>query len=323
MLPKKLISIVVPAHNEEGNITILTNQLQELFETTSYNHELIFVDDGSEDGTLSEIKLNAKVHNNVFFVELARNFGKDYALKAGISLAKGDAVITMDADMQHPPHLIKKMLNYWEDGFDIAYTYRENANPHARFYQRLTSRLFYAVINSLSDVKLENGVADYRLIDAAVVKQLQTLDEYEIFFRGIVKWVGFKQIGFPYMPSKRYAGTASYSFFKLLKFAIGNIMAFSARPLYIAAGVGLSFSAMAILYFPYILISYFAGYAVPGWASLIASIEFLGGLQLFLLSIIGIYVGKIFMQSKNRPNFIVRSTNMIPEPRPITYILNQ
>ncbi|HEK20027.1 MULTISPECIES: glycosyltransferase family 2 protein [unclassified Mucilaginibacter] len=308
---KKLVSVIVPAHNEEGNITVLTDHINEIFRNTPYVCELIFVDDGSEDNTLNEIKLNAQINSNVYYIELARNFGKDYALKAGISLAKGDAVITIDADMQHPPHLIKRMLNYWEDGFDIVYTYREEVNRHARFYQRFTSKLFYRVINALSDIKLENGIADYRLIDAKVVNQLRSLDEYEIFFRGIVKWVGYKQIGIPYTPAKRHAGTASYSFIKLLKFAIGNIMAFSARPLYIAAGVGLSLSALAILYFPYILISYMEGYAVPGWASIMATIDFFGGLQLALLSIIGVYVGKIFMQSKGRPNYIIRSTNLI------------
>ncbi|RFZ90297.1 glycosyltransferase [Mucilaginibacter conchicola] len=323
MRTSKLISVVVPAHNEEGNISELTNHIIELFSSIDYDYELIFVDDGSEDNTLNEIKLNARLHSNVYFVELSRNFGKDYALKAGLALAKGNAVITIDADMQHPPQLIKKMLNYWEDGFDVVYTYRETANRHARFYQRITSKLFYKVINTLSDIKLENGIADYRLIDAKVVKQLRELDESEIFFRGIVKWVGFKQIGFPYTPSKRHTGNASYSFFKLLKFAIGNIMAFSARPLYVAAGIGLGFAALAILYFPYILISYLAGYAVPGWASIIASIEFLGGMQLFLLSVIGIYVGKIFVQSKNRPSYIIRSTNLIGSHEELNYPINK
>lgn len=315
MPTRKLISVVVPAHNEEGNISELTNHIIDLFKPLDYSYELIFVDDGSEDNTLNEIKLNARLQSNVYYVELSRNFGKDYALKAGLALAKGDAVITIDADMQHPPQLIKKMLNYWEDGFDVVYTYRETANKHAQIYQRITSKLFYKVINALSDVKLENGIADYRLIDTKVVKQLKELDESEIFFRGIVKWVGFKQIGFPYTPSKRHMGNASYSFFKLLKFAIGNIMAFSPRPLYVSAGIGLAFAALAILYFPYILISYFEGYAVPGWASLIASIEFLGGMQLFLLSVIGIYVGKIFAQSKNRPSYIIRSTNIVTAAR--------
>jgi glycosyltransferase involved in cell wall biosynthesis len=308
---KKKISVVVPSFNEEKNIGFLIEQINETLSHTNYDYELIFVDDGSKDNTLNEIKFNAQLHTNVFYIELSKNFGKDHALKAGIAMAQGDAVITMDADMQHPPNLILKMLKYWENGYDIIYTYRQNSNPHAKSYQKATSKLFYKGINMLSDIKLENGTADFRLMDEKVVKQLKLIDEYEIFFRGIIKWAGYKQIGIPYTPSKRHTGEASYSFFKLVRLAVGSIMAFSARPLYLVAGIGLFFSAMAILYIPYVLFSYFAGYAVSGWASVLATIAFFGGLQLLVLGIIGVYVGKIFMQSKHRPNYIIRSTNLI------------
>lgn len=309
--PNKKISVIIPSFNEEKNISFLIQQLRETFATTTYDYELIFVDDGSSDNTLNEIKINAELYNNVFYVELSRNFGKDHALKAGITMAKGNAVVTMDADLQHPPHLILKMLNYWEEGFDIIYTYRENANPHTKIHQKITSKLFYQGINLLTDIKLEDGTADFRLMDEKVVKQLNVLNEYELFFRGIIKWVGYKQLSIPYTPSKRYTGEASYSFMRLVKLAIGSIMAFSARPLYITSAIGLLFSLSAILYIPYVLISYFLGYAVSGWASIMATIVFFAGLNLLVLSIIGVYVGKIFMQSKNRPNFIIRSSNQI------------
>lgn len=308
---KKRISIVIPAYNEEKNISFLIEQLGETLSNTNYEYEVIFVDDGSRDNTLNEIKFNAAMHSNVFYVELSKNFGKDHALKAGIGLAKGDAVITMDADMQHPPEMILTMLRFWEDDYDIVYTYRKNANPHAKKYQKATSKLFYKGINMLSDIQLENGTADFRLMDAKVVKQLKAIDEYEIFLRGIIKWTGFKQIGLPYTPSKRHTGEVSYSFFNLVKLAVSSIMAFSARPLYVVTGIGLFVSALAILYIPYVLISYFAGYAVSGWASIMATIAFFGGLQLLVLGIIGVYVGKIFMQSKHRPNYIIRSTNFV------------
>ncbi|MDN5286334.1 MAG: glycosyltransferase [Mucilaginibacter sp.] len=308
---KKKISIIIPSYNEEKNIAFLIEQISKTLNPTGYDYELIFVDDGSKDNTLNEIKFNAELYSNVFYIELSKNFGKDHALKAGIGMAKGDAVITMDADMQHPPQLILKMLKFWENGYDIIYTYRQNANPHAKSYQKATSKLFYKGINMLSDIKLEDGTADFRLMDEKVVKQLKLIDEYEIFFRGIVKWAGYKQMGIPYIPSKRHTGEASYSFFKLVKLAVGSIMAFSARPLYIVTGIGLVFSMMAILYIPYVLVSYFEGYTVSGWASMIATIAFFGGLQLLVLGIIGVYVGKIFMQSKHRPNYIIRSTNLI------------
>ncbi|HWZ14912.1 MAG TPA: glycosyltransferase family 2 protein [Mucilaginibacter sp.] len=308
---KKKISIVIPCFNEEKNISFLIDQIGKTMMSTGYDYELIFVDDGSVDNTLNEIKVNAELRDNVFYIELSRNFGKDYALKAGIGKANGNAVITMDADMQHPPHLILKMLTFWVNGYDIVYTYRENANPHGKGYQKATSRLFYKGINMLSDIKLENGTSDFRLMDEKVVKKLELIDEYQIFYRGIIRWTGYRQVGIPYMPAKRHTGKASYSFFKLAKLAIRTIMTFSARPLYIVSGIGLFFSALAILYIPYVLISYISGYAVSGWASLIATIAFFGGLQLLVLGIIGMYVGKIFMQSKHRPNYIIRSTNLI------------
>jgi glycosyltransferase involved in cell wall biosynthesis len=307
---KKKISIVIPAHNEEKNISFLVDQINSTMLDQDYSYELIFVDDGSEDNTLNEIKAKAEIYHNILYIELSRNFGKDHALKAGIAIAQGNAVITMDADLQHPPHFILHMLSLWDNGYDIIYTYRDQANPHARNYQKATSRLFYKGINMFTGIKLENGTADFRLMDETVVTQLKRFDEYQIFYRGIIKWAGFRQIGIPYLPSKRHMGEASYSFFKLVKMALHFMMAFSARPLYIVSGIGLFFSLAAILYIPYVLISYITGYAVGGWPSIIATIAFFGGLELLVLSIIGIYVGKIFMQSKQRPNFIIRSTNI-------------
>jgi glycosyltransferase involved in cell wall biosynthesis len=308
---KKKLSVVIPAYNEEKNICFLISELVRTLRSTKYDFEFILVDDGSKDNTLNEIKVQSEIHHNVFFIELSKNFGKDYALKSGIDMAQGDAVITMDADLQHPPHLLPEMLKLWEEGFDIIYTYREDANPHVKAYQKAASKLFYKGINALSDITLENGISDFRLLDAKVIKELRKIDEYEIFFRGMVKWVGFLQKGIPYTPAKRHTGEASYSFMNLAKLAVGSIMAFSVRPLYIATGLGLFFSLASLLYIPYIAISYFAGYdAVSGWASLIATISFFGGIQLLVLGIIGMYLGKIFLQTKHRPNYIIRSTNL-------------
>ncbi|GAB2980950.1 glycosyltransferase family 2 protein [Mucilaginibacter puniceus] len=309
---KKKLSIIIPALNEENNIDFLIAEVFKSMQSTGYDFELIFVDDGSRDKTLDQIKMQAGIHANIFFIELSKNFGKDYALKAGIDRAHGDAIITMDADLQHPPHLLPQMLQYWEEGYDIIYTYRAEANPHVKGFQKRASKTFYRLINALSDITLENGISDFRLLDRKVVDELKQIDEYEIFFRGMVKWVGFTQMGIPYTPAQRYTGEASYSFFKLAKLAVGSIMAFSVRPLYIATGLGLFFSVSSLLYIPYVVISYFAGYdMVSGWASLIATVAFFGGLQLLVLGIIGMYLGKIFMQTKHRPNYIVRSTNLL------------
>jgi glycosyltransferase involved in cell wall biosynthesis len=309
---KKKLSIVIPAYNEEKNIAHLVAELDKSIGATGYDYEYIFVNDGSKDKTLHEIKLQAETHPQVFYIDLSKNFGKDYALKAGIDMAKGDAVITMDADLQHPPHLLPQMLKYWEEGYDIIYTYREDANPHVSGFQKFASKLFYKFINAVSDITLENGISDFRLMDEKVIAELKQISEYEIFFRGMVKWVGFLQVGIPYTPAARHTGEASYSFWKLVKLAVGSIMAFSVKPLYIATGLGLFFSCAALLYIPYIFISYFYGYdALSGWASLIATVAFFGGLQLLVLGIIGSYLGKIFMQTKHRPNYIIRSTNLL------------
>ncbi|MBC7400363.1 MAG: glycosyltransferase family 2 protein [Mucilaginibacter sp.] len=309
---KKKLSIVIPAYNEEKNISHLVAELDKSIGATGYDYEYIFVNDGSKDKTLHEIKLQAETHPHVFYIELSKNFGKDYALKAGIDMAKGDAIITMDADLQHPPYLLPQMLKYWEEGYDIVYTYREDANPHVSGFQKFASKQFYKFINAVSDITLENGISDFRLMDEKVVAELKQITEYEIFFRGMVKWVGFLQVGIPYTPAARHTGEASYSFWKLVKLAVGSIMAFSVRPLYIATGLGLFFSVSALLYIPYIFISYFYGYdALSGWASLIATVAFFGGLQLLVLGIIGSYLGKIFMQTKHRPNYIIRSTNLL------------
>jgi dolichol-phosphate mannosyltransferase len=309
---KKKLSIIIPAYNEEKNISFLVAELNKALASFDYAFEFIFVNDGSKDDTLNELKLQADIHPNVFYIDLSRNFGKDYALKAGIDMAQSDAIITMDADLQHPPHLLPQMLKLWEDGYDIVYTYREDANPHVTGFQKMASKLFYKGINAISDITLENGISDFRLLDQKVVNELKQISEYEIFFRGMVKWVGFLQAGIPYTPAARHTGEASYSFFKLAKLAIGSIMAFSVRPLYIATGLGLFFSVSALLYIPYILISYFSGYdALSGWASLIATVAFFGGLQLLVLGIIGSYLGKIFLQTKHRPNYIIRSTNLV------------
>lgn len=245
---KKKLSIIIPAYNEEKNIGFLVSELNRSLDSSKYEYEYIFVNDGSKDNTLNEIKIQAEMHANVFYIELSKNFGKDYALKAGIDMAQGDAIITMDADLQHPPHLLPQMLKHWEEGYDIIYTYRDEANPHVGGFQKFGSRLFYKLINAMSDITLENGISDFRLLDEKVIRELKQIDEYEIFFRGIVKWVGFLQIGIPYTPAARHTGEASYSFFKLAKLAVGSIMAFSVRPLYIATGLGLFFSVSALLF---------------------------------------------------------------------------
>lgn len=307
---KKKISIVVPSFNEEGNIEVLATKLTDVLKQLPYLYEVIFVDDGSADGTLQKLQTLAVIDEHLYYVELSRNFGHQNALKAGYDYADGDCVISMDSDLQHPPELIAQFIEKWEEGYDIVYTCREYRDE-ATIFKTKSSDLFYSVINSLSDTKLEKGTADFRLIDRKVVNILSTLNENGLFMRGLIKWIGFKQFAIHYQCDARFSGKSKYNLKKMVRFAVQGVTAFSVRPLYIATGLGLFFSLMALLYIPYILISYFTGHAVTGWTSLIATVAFFGGMQLMVLGIIGMYLGKLFMQSKQRPNYIIRSTNLI------------
>ena len=306
---RRKISVVIPSFNEEGNIEVLATRLINVLKTVPYTYEVIFVDDGSSDGTLERLKTLSGLDSNLFYLELSRNFGHQNALKAGYDYADGDCVISMDGDMQHPPELIPQFLEKWEEGYDVVYTCREYQDE-ATIFKTKTSDLFYKMMNSLSDTKLEKGTADFRLIDRNVANVLSSLNENGLFIRGLVKWLGFKQFAIHYQCEARFSGKSKYNLKKMVKFAVQGITAFSVRPLYMATGVGMFFSLVAVLYIPYILISYFTGYVVSGWTSILATIVFFSGVQLMVLGIIGMYLGKLFMQSKQRPNYIIRSTNL-------------
>lgn len=215
----------------------------------------------------------------------------------------------MDGDMQHPPELIGQFIEKWEEGYDVVYSCREYQDD-ATIFKTKTSDIFYKMINSLSDTKLEKGTADFRLIDRKVANVLVQLNENGLFMRGLIKWLGFKQYAIHYQADPRFSGKSKYTLRRMVKFAVEGITAFSVRPLYIATGIGLFFSLMSLLYIPYILISYYCGHVVSGWSSVLASVVFFGGIQLMVLGIIGMYLGKLFMQAKQRPNYIIRSTNL-------------
>ena len=306
----QLVSVVVPSFNEEGNIQTLADRLSAVFATLPYRFEVIFVDDGSSDYTLERLKALALEGNYFFYLELSRNFGHQNALKAGYDYASGDCVICMDGDLQHPPELIVQFLQKWEEGYDVVYTTREYQDE-ATYFKRKTSDIYYRILSSISDTKLEKGVSDFRLIDRKVVNVLTQLPENGLFMRGLIRWLGFKQFAINYICDPRFSGKSKYTLKRMINLAIEGITAFSVRPLNIAIGIGLFFSVAAVLYVPYILISYFSGHVVSGWASLLATIVFFGGVQLMVLGIIGMYLGKLFMQAKQRPNYIVRSSNLV------------
>lgn len=306
---RKLVSIVIPAYNESDNIRNIFDKITVVFNTLPYEWEVIFVDDGSKDETLSTVKALSKEYNNAFFLEFSKNFGHQLAVKAGLDNAYGDCVISLDCDAQHPPEIIPEMLLKWEEGFDIVYTIREEDKRLSKA-KRSSSNLFYKLVNSLSDIELEAGTADFRLMDRTVVNVFRNFHETEPFLRGLTKWLGFKQYGIRYEPAERFAGNSKYSLKKMVRLALHGVTSFSIKPLYTAVYVGLIMSLLSLLYIPYVVYAFYNHIEVSGWASIIITIVFFGGLQLIMLGIIGIYVGKMFMQTKNRPNYIIRSTNL-------------
>ncbi|SDE36263.1 glycosyltransferase family 2 protein [Pedobacter soli] len=306
---KKLVSIVIPAYNEADNIFVIAESIKKVFATLSYNYEIILVDDGSADHTLEKIKEYAATAENVFFLEFSKNFGHQLAVKAGMDHAFGDCVISMDCDMQHPPELIPEMIAKWEAGYEVVYTIREEDKNLSKG-KRSSSSLFYKVLNWLSDIDLEPGAADFRLLDQRVVNVFRNFHENEPFLRGLVKWLGFKQYAIKYNPAARFSGQSKYTLKKMLRLALHGVTSFSIKPLYTAVYLGFILSFASVLYVPYIIYAFVNHVEVSGWASVIMTIVFFGGLQLIILGIIGIYVGKMFMQAKNRPNYIIRSTNI-------------
>jgi dolichol-phosphate mannosyltransferase len=304
------ISIVVPTYNEEGNIEVLYHEIRVVFESIKLgDFELIYVNDGSSDRSLECIKRLSQEDKRIRFLSFSRNFGHQNALKAGLDHADGDAIISMDADLQHPPSLIPKMIQRWKEGNDVVYSIRHDYSQIS-WFKKKSSKFFYRLVNYLSDTKLEEGTADFRLLDKKVVAVLKTYSESNLFFRGIIPTLGFKQIGIQYTPQNRFSGTTKYSFSKMFKFALTGITSSSAKPLYFSIYLGLIFAATAFLYAIYaIYIALFTNEAVTGWTSIIASILFIGGIQLIMIGIIGIYLGKLFTQSKNRPNYIIEERN--------------
>lgn len=306
----KKISIVIPAYNEEENIPQIRQSVDEVFKTLSgYYYEIIFINDGSRDNTQAILEDLSNKFAEVKFIEFSRNFGHQNAVKAGLDFADGNCVISMDGDMQHPPEMIPQLIQKWEEGYDIVYTIRKYSQ-NISYFKRKTSDFFYHLLSSLSDVELEKGSSDFRLMDASVVDVIRSSGESDIFLRGLVKWVGFKQFSIPFIAADRFAGSSKYSLGRMIKFAFTGITAFSVKPLYLAAYLGFFFSLLPLFYVPYVIYSFINKTEISGWASLIMTVVFFGGVQLIILGILGIYMGKIFKQMKDRPIYIVRSKKL-------------
>jgi len=302
------VSVVIPAYNEEGNISLLMEKLEQILDDFSY--EILFVDDGSSDGTLERIKALGRSKPHLHYLSLSRNFGHQNALKAGLDHASGDCVITMDGDLQHPPEVIPGMLEKWREGFEVVYTIRDDDRA-VPFFKRTTARLFYGLINLIAEVRVQEGTADFRLLDRSVVDVLKTMNESSPFYRGIVPWTGFRQTGLHFKPLPRNAGRSKYSLGRMLSFALCGLVSFSIMPLRLATFLGFAMALTGFIVGLKAVIEYlFMSNTVPGWASTIVTVVLVGGVQLIILGIIGEYLGKLVIESKKRPHYIIRERSV-------------
>ncbi|MDY0216576.1 MAG: glycosyltransferase family 2 protein [Bacteroidales bacterium] len=305
----KMISIIIPCFNEEGNIIELYNRVCE-FVPTKYQFEFIFVDDGSSDQSLQIIKKLNLEDSRVRFISFSRNFGHQNALKAGIDNATGDCSISLDADLQHPPSLIPRLLEEWEAGFDVVYTIRVETS-NASMFKKATSNLFYRLMKSISHTQVVQGAADFRLLDKKVMRELSKFTENYLFIRGIIAWMGYRQKSLEYKAEERFSGKTKYPFRKMFKFAIVGVTSFSIKPLKISLVIGFIIAILSFLYGVFaVYATLFTNYTLSGWGSLVASVLFIGGIQLVLLGVMGEYLGKLFIENKKRPNYIIRDSNI-------------
>lgn len=301
----KLISIIIPVFNEEENIILLYKELKKNLKNT--NHEILFINDGSSDGTKKIIENLRKQDHQVRLINLSRNFGHQVAISCGIDFADGDAAVIMDADLQDPPSLIPTMIEKWEEGFDVVYAIRKS-RAGENVFKILSASIFYAIINKMSGTKIPQNVGDFRLISKKVLRTLRMTREYQRFLRGMVSWVGFNQTGVNFERQERHAGKSKYSTLSMLKLAADALLSFSFFPLRVASFLGIVTALGAIIFIFYTLYVTAGGQTVKGWSSTIVIVLFLGSIQLIATGVIGEYLGRIYEEVKKRPLYIIEST---------------
>lgn len=303
----KKISVVVPMYFEEEVANECYNRTKKTLNTLeNYEYEIIFVNDGSKDQTLPILENIAKNDNNVKILSFSRNFGHQAAVTAGLKYTTGDVVAIMDADLQDPPEVIAEMIKLWEQGNEVIYAKRKSREGESKF-KLFTAKMFYKVLNGLSDVEIPKDTGDFRLADRKVIDVINSLPEHNKFLRGLFSWVGFKQIPLEYERKERFAGKTKYPLKKMLKLASDGITSFSTKPLKILGALGLISVIASIIILIYALISYIfnLNQLTAGWTSIMVTVTFLGGMQLLSIWLISEYIGKIYDESKGRPEYII------------------
>lgn len=303
----KKISVVVPMYFEEAVASECYKRLKEVFSNLeNYEYEFIFVDDGSRDQTLSILEKFAIVDKNVKVISFSRNFGHQAAVGAGLKASSGDAVVIIDADLQDPPELIPQMIELWENGNDVIYAKRKAREGETKF-KLFTAKMFYRILNDLSDISIPKDTGDFRLADRKVVDVINSLPEHDKFLRGLFSWVGFKQTPIEYERKERFAGETKYPLNKMVKLAKDGIFSFSTKPLKFVTKLGIISIVISILILIYSLLSYIFNWnnLTAGWTSIMVTITFFAGIQLVSLGMIAEYIGRIYEESKDRPSYII------------------
>ncbi len=308
------VDLIIPVYNEAEAVDKFHRQLSAVIATLPNPISILYVDDGSTDQTLPVLREIARADARVTVIELSRNFGHQAALTAGLDQSKGELVITMDGDGEHPPQLIPEMLNLAAAGYDIVLTQRVEAQRGSAFKRR-TSDLFYRLINRIGSTRILPGSADFRLMNRSTVDALCKMREYQRFIRGMVAWIGYRTVILPYTPAERLGGTSKYSLRQMLRLSMNAIFSFSLVPLYISITIGGIFLLMALAEMVYVLSFWISGRQAslaPGWSSLMFVLLVVGGALMITLGLIGIYVGYIFQEAKGRPIYLIRN---IHKPR--------
>ncbi len=308
-MPGEIVySIIVPVYNEEEVVLESYKRLKKVMDGFGEPYEIIFVNDGSRDRTAYIINEICETDKNVKLVDFSRNFGHQIAITAGMDYSSGNAIVVIDADLQDPPEVIPRMAEKWKEGYDVVYGKRAQRKGET-FFKKLTAKVFYRFLKSMTDVDIPVDTGDFRLIDRKVCDALKSINERNRYVRGLISWLGFKQTGVEFVRDKRFAGETKYPLKKMLKFAFDAITSFSYKPLKLASYMGMLLSFFSFVYLLIVIFQrLFTDKTIPGWASTMAVSLFFNGIVLIMLGIIGEYIGRIYDEAKGRPLYIVRQT---------------